>query len=53
MQTDENRTRKIIELREQGRTYKEIGKIFGVTLERIRQLYFREMWRREHKKEDK
>ncbi len=44
---DENRTRKIVELRERGKTYKEIAELFGVTRERVRQIYFRELWRRE------
>ena len=33
-----DRTKKIIELREQGKTYQEIGSVFGVTRERIRQI---------------
>ena len=47
MQTDQNRIRKIMEMREQGKTYRKIADVFGVTCERIRQLYYREIWRRE------
>ncbi len=47
MTEDENRTRKIVELREQGKTYKEIAELFSVSRERIRQVYLREVWRRE------
>ncbi len=53
MVENENRTRKIVELREQGKTYKEIAELFGVTRERIRQIYCRELWRREPDKKTK
>lgn len=52
-QEDKNRTSKIVELREQGKTYKEIAKLFGVTKERVRQIYLREVWRREPDKKTK
>ena len=47
MQENKKRTRKIVGLREQGKTYKEIAELFSVTRERIRQIYCRELWRRE------
>lgn len=53
MQKNDDRTRKIVELREQGKTYKEIAELFGVTPERIRQIYLRELWRRESDKKTK
>ncbi len=49
MRKNENRARKIVELREEGKTYKEIAELFDVTPERIRQIYLRELWRREKK----
>ncbi len=42
-----------MEMRERGTTYKEIGKLFGVSPERIPQLYFKELWQREQKTQGK
>lgn len=49
-QENKNRTREIIELREQGETYREIGGLFGVTSNRIYQICCREEWRRSQQK---
>ena len=50
LQENKNRTREIMELREQGKTYKEIGVLFGIGKERIRQICCREEWRRSQQK---
>lgn len=44
---DEERDRKIYRLREEGKTFNEIGKMYGISATRARQLYFREQWHRE------
>ncbi len=51
-QENKNRTREIVELREQGKTYREIGGLFGVTANRIYQICRREAWRRESRKSE-
>jgi DNA-directed RNA polymerase sigma subunit (sigma70/sigma32) len=40
----------IMDLREQGKTYREIGVLFGIGKERIRQICCREEWRRSQQK---
>jgi len=47
MERDRNRDRRIFELRKEGKTYKEIGELLGISAGRAGQLYQREKWYRE------
>lgn len=49
MGRDTERDRRICELREQGKTYKEIGVLFGISAVRASQLHHRALWAEEHK----
>lgn len=44
------RRKKIFDMRESGMTYKDIAKIYGVTQERVRQLYLKQVRINEYEK---